>query len=84
MSANLGDMKHITFKSGTGLVTLHLIDTVDVEPGASLARHTYPSAAPPAATAALTSRRPLRASRAPAAGNFARSADVHTSAGGLQ
>ena len=67
-------MKHNMFKSGTGLVTLHMVDTaLDLEPGASLARQPYPSAAvpPAAATAALTSGRPTRASRATAAGNFA-------------
>jgi hypothetical protein len=66
-------MKNINFKSGTGPVTRHTVDTaVDLGPGASLARHTYPSAALPtlAATAALTSWRPARAPRATAAGNF--------------
>ena len=67
-------MKHIFFLSGTGLVSLHLIDAaiVDVEPGASLARHLPWMAVTlaVAATAALTYRRLPRAIRAAAAGIF--------------
>jgi CheY-like chemotaxis protein len=73
-------MKHTTFQSGTGLVTLHPIgaSSAAVEPGASLARHLPPPAATiaVAAAAALTSRRPTRAPRATAAGSFAARAAV--------
>jgi len=68
-------MKHTTFQSGTGLVTLHPIgaSSAAVEPGASLARYLPPPAATTsvADAAALTSRRPTRAPRAAAAGSFA-------------
>jgi hypothetical protein len=62
-------MKKFTlFLSGTGLVSRHLIDdaVVDVEPGASLARHNPLLAATlgVAAAAALSFRRLSRASRA--------------------
>jgi hypothetical protein len=66
--------KRIAFLSGTGLVSLHLIDAsvVDVEPGASLARHLPWMAVTVAvaAAAALSYRRLSRASRAAAAGIF--------------
>jgi hypothetical protein len=67
-------MKRIVFQSGTGLVALHLIDAtgVDVEPGASLARHIPRPAATlaVAAPAALSSERLPRAGRAAVAGIF--------------
>ncbi|HKH31513.1 MAG TPA: alpha/beta hydrolase, partial [Gaiellaceae bacterium] len=60
--------------SGTGLVSLHLIDValVDVEPGASLARHLPWMAVTlaVAAAAALTYRRLPRAIRGAVAGTF--------------
>jgi len=67
-------MKYITFLSGTGLVTLHLIDAavVDVEPGASLARH-LPWLAVTlavATAAALSYRRLPRGIREAVAGTF--------------
>jgi hypothetical protein len=65
-------MKRILSSSGTGLVSLHLIDAspVDVEPGAPLARHIAP---PPATStvataAALSYRWPPRGRRVAAAG----------------
>jgi hypothetical protein len=67
-------MKRIAFLSGTGLVSLHLIDValVDVEPGASLARHLPWMAVTlaVAAAAALTYRRLPRAIRGAVAGTF--------------
>jgi len=67
-------MKRIVFLSGTGLVALHLIDAavVDVEPGASLARHIPWLAATlaVAAAAALSYERLPRGGRAAVAGIF--------------
>src|SRR4051794_10570281 len=67
-------MKRIAFLSGTGLVSLHLIDValVDVEPGASLARHLpwLVATLAVAATAALSYRRLTRGARAAVAGTF--------------
>jgi hypothetical protein len=67
-------MKRIAFLSGTGLVSLHLIDValVDVEPGASLARHIpwLLVTLAVAAAAALSYRRLPRGARAAAAGTF--------------
>jgi hypothetical protein len=67
-------MKRIAFLSGTGLVSLHLIDValVDVGPGAPLARHlpwlVATLAVVPAA--ALSYRRLTREARAAVAGIF--------------
>ena len=67
-------MKHNLFLSGTGLVSLHLIDdaVVDVEPGASLARHIpwLLATLGVAAAAALSYRRLPRGWRAAVAGSF--------------
>jgi hypothetical protein len=67
-------MKRIVFLSGTGLVSLHILDAllVDVEPGASLARHlpTLAVTLAVAAAAALTYGRLPRGSRAAVAGAF--------------
>ena len=63
------------FLSGTGLVSLHLIDVarVDVEPGASLARHIpwLQATLCVAAATALSFRRLPRAIRAAVAGTLA-------------
>jgi hypothetical protein len=69
--ADSADMKQLTFLSGTGLVSLHQIDAaVDVEPGASLARHlSRPAVTPRVAPAAALSFR--RLPHAAAAGSFA-------------
>jgi uncharacterized protein len=67
-------MKRIAFLSGTGLVSLHLIDValVDVEPGAPLARHLpwLVATLAVAAAAALSYRRLTRGARAAVAGIF--------------
>jgi hypothetical protein len=68
--------KRHLFLSGTGLVSLHLIDAlaINVEPGASLARHlpTLAVTLAVAAAAALTYERLPRGLRAAAAGVFSR------------
>jgi hypothetical protein len=64
-------MKHLPSQSGTGLVSLHQIDVaVDVEPGASLARH-LPSRTLTSAAALSYRWLPRAVRRVAAAGSFA-------------